>query len=213
MEVDKIPPHRSADEHAHLQAEEQLLKDGGQWLKRAADLYTQTPKIKIWVPAVCSMLLTTYYLFNMHGRTAATASLPAAQSNPPAAVVVVDDAPLPNKRTSGDGPGERAGVVTEVPAADASEADLLLQAQQAHGNSQFADEAMLLQKVAEHARSWQAVCPEIGKAYDLRRTMSIRCLPLRTRWWPSRTTRAPPPCTDAAFRPIRRTWMQRPGWH
>jgi tetratricopeptide (TPR) repeat protein len=57
-------------------------------------------------------------------------------------------------------------VVTEVPAADASEADLLLQAQQAHGNSQFADEAMLLQKVAEHARSWQAVCPEIGKAYE-----------------------------------------------
>lgn len=57
--------------------EEQLFRDGHQWLQRAVNLYTQTHKIKVWAPIVCSCLLSGYYLYNVHAsRAAASNSVP-----------------------------------------------------------------------------------------------------------------------------------------
>lgn len=176
MEPDLIPPHLSAEEHSIRQAEQQLLKDGGQWLKRAADLYTQTPKIKIWVPVLCSLLITSYYLYSMHARSAqfhapSLSAEPAPPVAPPAAVVV-DDSPGPRK-TITSASSEPSGTVADTAAGvsmatseNASDAELLQQAQQAHGSQQFADEAKLLQRVFDRSPSSRGVCPEIGKAYE-----------------------------------------------
>ena len=165
MEAEKIPPHLSAEEHALRLTEEQLLKEGRQWLSRAANLYTQTPKIKIWVPVLSSVLLTGYYLYNMHAAAAQKTPLPAAPAAAPVAVEVAEDtaAPKPTMAVS--------TVVVGIPpgaAADAedSDADLLKKAQQAHSDQQYGSEGSLLQKVLTRSKSPQNVCPAVGKAYE-----------------------------------------------
>jgi cytochrome c-type biogenesis protein CcmH/NrfG len=172
METEKIPSHLSAEEHSILQAEEQLLKDGGQWLKRFLDLYTQTPKIKIWVPVLCSMLITSYYLYSMHARATprAATTLPAepTPSVPPSPTTPTDGGVVPDRDSPPNKPsisaaGGPAGAAEDTPASDS---DLLQQAQQAHGSKQFADEAKFLQRILEHSPSAQGVCPQIGKAYE-----------------------------------------------
>ena len=164
MEADNIPPHLSADEH-HLRAtEEQLLKDGKQWLARAAHLYTQTSKIKIWLPVVCSLLLTSYYMYTMHARARYIELSPPAPA--PASVAVA----IPEKETLVATTASTGIVNPAEPAsntdADESDTDLLQRAQAAHSGQQFADEAKLLQAVFDHSRSAELVCPAIGKAYE-----------------------------------------------
>lgn len=144
--------------------EEQLLNDGRLWLTRAAELYTRTPKIKIWVPVVCSILLTSYYIYTLHAKAIVPAELsPVAVQSPAVAVAVADDAPAPK------GPSTAVPVPAESSASapdSESDSDLLKRAQQAHVSQQFAVEAGLLQKVLDHSHSPQQVCPAIGKAYE-----------------------------------------------
>jgi|GEM_PF-2083121 len=166
METDNIPPpHLSAEEHLVRINEEQLLKDGRQWLSRAIDLYTQTPKIKIWVPVAGSIIMTCYSLYMIHSRSAGAAELATPVAEPsPVAVVVADETPLPKAP-----PFTHASVAPAMTsAADSvdSEADLMKRAQQAHGSQQFSEEANLLQQVLDHSHSPQQVCPAIGKAYE-----------------------------------------------
>jgi tetratricopeptide (TPR) repeat protein len=165
MEAEEIPPHLSAEEHALHKVEAELLKDGGEWLKRAADLYTRTPKIKIWVPVACSMLLTTYYLYSMHAQSVAANQTPVS-SGPPVAVAVVDDGPAPKAKSTASGASVAAPEQVDAPPEDATDADLVQRAQQAHGSQQFEFEAKLLQKVLDRSHSAVTVCPEIGKAYE-----------------------------------------------
>jgi tetratricopeptide (TPR) repeat protein len=170
MEADKIPPHLSAEEHSILLAEEQLLKEGGQWLKRAAKLYTQTPKLRIWLPVVGSLALTIYYLHAIHSfssqsNTAAAPAATAVPSQVPSATVVVEEEPATTP-TSGKTPLPAPAPLSDAAAADLNDADLLQRAQQAHGSQQFSDEAQFLQKIMDRGKDTQQVCPAIGKAYE-----------------------------------------------
>jgi tetratricopeptide (TPR) repeat protein len=170
MEQFKIPPHLSAEEHAVLAAEEQLIQDGRIWLKRALALYTQTPKVKIWVPVVGSMLLTGYYLYTLHARSAAAAApAPTATVQPAPAVVAIPDNPRFSPERAAI-PVASAAAFSSEPAStvnsELSNADLLEQAQQAHANQQYAQEAQLLRQSLDRFRSPRGVCPEIGMSYE-----------------------------------------------
>ena len=142
--------------------------DGKQWLSRAADLYTHTSKIKIWVPVLGSILMTSYYMYTIHARAAAPApevSQPAVQAAPPAAVAVVEE---PGPAKPGVTPGASSAFSASVVAGgdDDSDSDLLKRAQGAHSSQQFGEEAKYLQKAFDHSHSPQQVCPAIGKAYE-----------------------------------------------
>jgi tetratricopeptide (TPR) repeat protein len=173
MESDKIPPHLSAEEHSLLLAEEQLLKEGGQWLKRAARLYTQTPKLRIWLPVLGSLVLTIYYLPTIHSfsnqvsppvNTAVTPTQNPASTQAVPEVVVEEESPsLP---TTGKTPVPAPLAGGETADADLSDSDILQRAQQAHGSQQFAEEARFLQRILDHGKDQRQVCPEIGKAYE-----------------------------------------------
>jgi len=169
METDKIPPHLSAEEHSLLIAEEQLLKEGAHWLKRAAKLYTQTPKLRIWLPVLGSLILTIYYLhvihsFNSQGNAAPPPAPAPATTQAAPTVVVEEDSATP--QTSGKTPPLPTGSLSDASDADLTDADLLQRAQQAHASQQFADEARYLQKIVDHGKDLQQACPAIGKAYE-----------------------------------------------
>jgi tetratricopeptide (TPR) repeat protein len=172
METNQIPPHLSAEEYSLLQAEEQLLKDGSQWLKRAANLYTQTPKLKIWLPVVCSVLVTGYYLYVIHARAVPhtpETPIPTVSAVPnPQTSVVADEAPGAPKFSAVSVADTPAGSASgSAPAGDGSNLDLLQQAQQAHSSQQFSSEGKLLQTVLERSSpATPGVCPQIGIAYE-----------------------------------------------
>jgi tetratricopeptide (TPR) repeat protein len=172
-EPHKIPPHLSAEEHSLLIAEEQLLKEGAHWLKRAAKLYTQTPKLRIWLPVLGSLILTIYYLHAIHsfssqgGAAPPPSTAPAAPASTQAApaVVVEEDAATP--QTGGKTPPlPPSPIADNASDADLTDADLLQRAQQAHASQQFAEEARYLQKIVDHGKDIQQACPAIGKAYE-----------------------------------------------
>ena len=163
MEADDIPPHLSANEHRLRATEEQLLKDGKQWLARAAQLYTQTSKIKIWVPVVCSLVLTSYYMYTVHARAGSIELPRAAPTPPPVAVAIREEAPVATTASTGLIDSAETASKTD---GDGSDGDLLQRAQAAHSGQEFADEAKLLQQVFDHSRSAALVCPAIGKAYE-----------------------------------------------
>jgi tetratricopeptide (TPR) repeat protein len=112
------------------------------------------------------MLLTSYYLFSMHGQSSPASVQVPIVSGPPAAVAVVDDGPANKAKTNSSGASVTHSEAGFEPAADATDSDLLQRAQQAHGSQQFDEEAKLLQQVLDRSHAAQAVCPEIGKAYE-----------------------------------------------
>jgi tetratricopeptide (TPR) repeat protein len=172
MQAVKLPPPQlSAEEQVLLVTEQQLLTDARQWLHRAAELYTHTSKIKIWVPFVCSMVITGYYLYNMHERAAAEAleqPAPAAASARPAVVAEVTpsgDVPPANAASSAV-PSSEPAIKAGTSDTDASDADFRKRAEQAHLNQRFDEEAELLQRFADHSATPQLACPAIGAAYE-----------------------------------------------
>src|SRR5581483_9282414 len=74
-----------------LSAEARLLRDGRQLVARAVHLSTQTPKMKVWVPLLCSFVLTGYYLYTLHKKAAGGLPMPPAAPS----AVVAETAPLP----------------------------------------------------------------------------------------------------------------------
>ncbi len=160
-----------------LSDEAQLLKEGRQLAKRAVQLSTQTHKIKVWVPILCSMILTGYYLYGLHkkqqangmdlGQPVASAPVavePSASNSKPGDAPVVE--PQTNSRNAAAAPGDAA--VPDSAAADpnASDTDLRKQAAQAHRAQQFGDEAKLWQQFMTRSSTPQAACPAIGTAYE-----------------------------------------------
>jgi Tfp pilus assembly protein PilF len=164
MTVEKNPPEELSHEQRSLLAtEQQLLMDGRQWLSRAAELYTRTPKIKIWLPVLGSLLITVYYLFSIHQRASAAPELPppTVQSVP---VAVLDVTPL-SKAPPFVPPAQFHTTVNDTDG-NQDNAALHKQAEQAHADKQFGDEAKLLQTIADHSGAPQLVCPALGTAYE-----------------------------------------------
>lgn len=152
--------------------EAQLLKEGRQLAKRALHLSTQTHKIKVWVPILCSMILTGYYLYGLHKKQQANtmdlgqpvASAPADNSQQKT------DAPVGEPQSSGgaatSATPDAAVPDSAAPDTNASEGDLRKQAEQAHAAQQFGDEAKLWQQFMARSTAPQAACPAIGVAFE-----------------------------------------------
>lgn len=140
--------------------EAQLLREGRQLLGRAVGLFTRTPKIKVWVPLLCSFVLTGYYLYTLHKKAAADLPRPPAE---PSAVVVAETATLPQSPATAGQPAQSQATGSN---ADESCVEIRKRAEQAHAAQQFDDEAKLWQQFMERSPLPQEACPEIGKAYE-----------------------------------------------
>lgn len=149
-----------------LSDEAQLWREGRQLVRRAIELVTQTHKIKVWVPILCSMVLTGYYIYGLHKRQQGTGMDlgPAVTAAPEATREKAADAPVAE-------PVPEAVVATasatpETADRDASEADLRKQAEGAHAARQFGEEARLWQQFMTRAGLPAQACPAIGRAYE-----------------------------------------------
>src|SRR5581483_9105494 len=131
MQTRRIPAKRLSDEA-------RLLKDGRQLASRALRLSTQTPKVKVWVPLLCSFVLTGYYLYTLHKKAAGATEFP--QTPPAPSAVVAETAPLPQMSTA----------QPQSPAATGNTDDNFVEirkrAEEAHAARQFGDEAKLWQQ-------------------------------------------------------------------
>lgn len=145
-----------------MSAEARLLADGREWLHRAIRLITETSKVKVWVPLVCSMVLTGYYVYTLHHRTAAANDHPQAVAESPAPVPAAEAA-QPDHAVPADTP---AAPVTGA-GSDESYPEIRKRAEEAHAAQQFDQEAKLWQQFIEGAPAPQQACPQIGRAYEL----------------------------------------------
>jgi tetratricopeptide (TPR) repeat protein len=163
MQAEKLPPQQLTTEEQLLIAhEQQLLTDGRLWLRRAAELYTRTSKIKIWVPVAGSLLMTAYSLYTIHARATAPPDLsPQLIESTPAAV-----ADTPPSKTPPAAVLEEPQEAANATAGDNSDTGLRKRAEQAHMGGQFDEEAKLLQQFADQSHASQQVCPALGKAYE-----------------------------------------------
>jgi len=145
--------------------EARLLSDVRELLGRAGRLVTQTSKMKIWVPIVCSIVLTCYYLYAFHQKTPSAANL--TMPGEPAAAVVAEPAPISQTGapTTGAQPMTQSSAASE-PETEIGYAEIRKEAEQAHASQQFADEAKLWQQFMERSPLPQEACPAIGKAYE-----------------------------------------------
>lgn len=141
-----------------LSEEAELLSEARRLFHRAVALATRTSSIKVWVPLVCSCVLTVYYIYTLHRKPAALANLPQA---------VVDTS---NKVVPEDTPSAPAGkyvVKSQTAASDDDDyTQMAKDAEQAHTSQQFAEEARLWQQIMDGAPSPQQACPAIGQAYE-----------------------------------------------
>ena len=153
----------SGSSEKQLSDEAQLLKEGRQLVSRAVRLSTQTHKIKVWVPLLCSMILTGYYLYGLHRKNTMAMDLSQPAAAPPAAVV--EETPAPDKARA-TAEAEPSPSSSAAPEAGGSLSDIRKQAQQAHGAQQFGDEAKLWQQFMDRSPVPQEACPAIGKAYE-----------------------------------------------
>lgn len=163
MQPEKDPLQKLATEEQELLSTGgQLLKDVRQWLRRAADLYTQSSKTKVWVPMLVSSLMTGYYLYNSHAKGASLSELsaPVETSTP---VAVPDIGPLP--KAPAFTPLTQSAATSETDAND-NDPRLKKRAEQAHTDQQFGEEARILQQLADRSSTPQQVCPAIGRAYE-----------------------------------------------
>jgi len=164
--MDKSPrrrrylPRRPRVPRTHISEEdEDLLAELRCLFTRAVQLTTRTSSIKIWVPVVCSCVLTAYYLYTLHRKNVSLADVPQVATDAPKAVpdnvakASVSASALPD---------------AAAPDADAADAYLELrkQAAQARERQQFAEEARLWQEFMQRAPLPQQACPAIGKAYE-----------------------------------------------
>jgi len=148
-----------------LSDEAQLLREGRQFVKRAVQLGTQTHKIRVWVPVLCSMILTGYYLYGLHKKQQPTGMdlAPAAAASPASAPVAETEAASEKAAAV---PAEEAQPEAATPGRNTGGGDLRKQAQQAHAAQQFGDEAKLWQQIMDRSSTPQEACPAIGKAYE-----------------------------------------------
>jgi tetratricopeptide (TPR) repeat protein len=150
-----------------LSDEAQLLKEGRQLVTRAVQLSTQTHKIKVWVPILCSMVLTGYYLYGLHKKATSGMDLtpPAAQA--PAAVAETEAASQKGATAPADAPQAEPAAAPDFSVSNsATDGDIRKQAEQAHAAQQFGDEGKLWQQFMDRSGTPQAACPAIGKAYE-----------------------------------------------
>jgi tetratricopeptide (TPR) repeat protein len=154
--------HREEIPLTHLTEEEDLLSDSYRLFRRALDLATRTSSIKVWVPVLCSCILTGYYLYGLHRKSQNPAFV--VEMAEPGAKAVPE--PLPNAASKGNSSGDSQPASAE-PDSDDDYSDIPKEAQQAHGSLQYAEEAKLWQRFMEHSASPQQACPAIGKAYEL----------------------------------------------
>lgn len=145
----------------HLSEEAQLLADGRRLFNRALLIATRTSSIKVWVPLVCSFVLTGYYLYTLHRKTVTLAGVPQSIAEAPAK-------PVPDTAPPAQSSASSPVIASESSTADAGDnyAEIKKEAEQAHGSQQFTDEARLWQEFMDHAPLPQQACPEIGKAYE-----------------------------------------------
>ncbi|MBV9406758.1 MAG: tetratricopeptide repeat protein [Acidobacteriaceae bacterium] len=141
--------------------EAQLLMDGRRLLRRAIRLITETSKIKVWVPLLCSFILTLYYLYTLHAKAEMTVDHPKLIT-PASSNVAVSASADPVSHASGAAPS--GGVSAEN---DDDNPDIRKRAQEAHRAQQYGDEAKLWQDFMDHSGAPQEACPQIGKAYEL----------------------------------------------
>lgn len=154
------------DRQKPLSEEAQLLKEGHQLVRRAVQLSTQTHKIKVWVPVLCSMVLTGYYLYGLHKKSSA-AGMDLTPPAAPAAVAETDTAD--GKAGAGDAnatPVAEPEPERATPAGPQGDADIRKQAQQAHAAQQFGEEAKLWQQLLDGSSLPQQACPAVGRAYE-----------------------------------------------
>ncbi len=156
MQTRRIPSQQLSDPMRTVRA-------GKQWLGRAVGVATQTPNVKVWVPVLCSCLLTGYYLYGLHRKAAGVPEFPRAPAQP-RAVAVVETAPL--AQTSATAGQQQPQLSPTASDADDSYTEIMKRAEQAHAAMQFEDEAKLWQQFMERAPMPQEACPAIGKAYE-----------------------------------------------
>jgi tetratricopeptide (TPR) repeat protein len=146
----------------HLSEEAQLLAEGRLLFSRAMLVVTRTSSIKVWVPLLCSMILTGYYLYTLHRKTVTLADVPStvAEAAPKA---VADNAPA---QASASTPIVASASASADNDAGDDYAEIQKEAEQAHSSQQFADEARLWQAFMDHAPLPQQACPAIGRAYE-----------------------------------------------
>src|SRR5581483_11950888 len=144
-----------------LSEEAQLLREGHQLLGRALRLITETRKVKIWVPVLCSIILTLYYLYTLHVKTVRTTDdLKPVVDTPP--VAVAETAPVSNT-------GTRESLPTGAdvtPDTDSNDLELRKRAEEAHVAQQYAEEAHLWKQFMEKSATPQEAFPQIGNAYE-----------------------------------------------
>lgn len=151
-----------------LSDEAQLLHEGRQLAKRAVQLSTQTHKIKVWVPILCSMILTGYYLYGLHKKQQATGmdvTQPVA-AEPAVPSARGADAPVAEPPANSATPASSTAEAAPPEDPNASDSDLRKEAAQAHSAGQFRDEAKLWQQYMTRSATPQQACPAIGVAYE-----------------------------------------------
>ena len=154
-----MPGERSPQ--TDLSEESQLLADARRLFSRVLDWVTRTSSIKVWVPLLCSFVLTIYYIYTLHQKTVTSAALPQPVLEAPAKVVP----DIPSVRPPVSFPAaDSPPASTHVAAIDYAEARK--DAEQAHSNRQFAEEARLWQEFMRKSPEPQQACPAIGKAYE-----------------------------------------------
>lgn len=141
--------------------EAQLLQDVRRLLRRALELATRTSSIKVWVPITCSFVLTVYYIYTLHQKTVTSANLPQAVMESPAKVV--PDGPAVESPASAPA-AESSAASTHTD--DSNYVETRKEAEQAHIDQQFAEEARLWQEFMRTSPQPQQACPAIGKAYE-----------------------------------------------
>lgn len=145
-----------------LSEEGQLLADCRRLFSRVLDWITRTSSIKVWVPIVCSFILTIYYIYTLHQKTVTAAALPQPVLEAPAKAV--PDIPMARPFVSFPPAADSPTAATRVVEIDYAEARK--QAVQAHSSQQFAEEARLWQEFMRKSPDPQQACPAIGKAYE-----------------------------------------------
>ncbi|MBV9612775.1 MAG: tetratricopeptide repeat protein [Acidobacteriaceae bacterium] len=143
-----------------MSEEARLLAEGRQLLQRAARLITETSRIKVWVPLLCSFVLTLYYLYTMHSKAAAASDHPQRIAEAPA--LAAPQNPQPAASASPAHVSAPTGGVET----DDNYLDIRKRAEQAHATQQFDNEAKLWQQFMDGAPLPQQACPQIAKAYE-----------------------------------------------